>query len=55
MLTEFLKLLPKGMELKTLNIEAINPLVYISGLQEYRKLGEKIGDAYKIGSKLFHK
>ena len=39
---------------KTLNIEAINPLIYISGLQEYRKLGEKIGDAYKVGSKLFN-
>lgn len=38
---------------KSLDIDAINPLVYISGLQEYRKLGEKIGDAYKIGSKLF--
>jgi flavin reductase (DIM6/NTAB) family NADH-FMN oxidoreductase RutF len=40
---------------KSLNIEAINPLIYISGLQEYRKLGDKIGDAYKIGSKLFNK
>lgn len=36
----------------TIDIEAINPLVYISGAKEYRKLGEKIGDAYKIGNEL---
>lgn len=33
-------------------ISAINPLVYISGLKEYRKIGDKIGDAYKIGEEL---
>lgn len=36
----------------TINIEAINPLVYISGAKEYRELGSKIGDAYKIGEEL---
>lgn len=40
---------------KSLDIDAINPLIYISGLQEYRELGKKIGDAYKIGSKFFTK
>lgn len=33
----------------SIDISAINPLVYISGLKEYRKIGDKIGDAYKIG------
>lgn len=42
-------------QLKTLQIDAIDPLVYISGLREYRALGKKIGDAYYIGNKLFNK
>lgn len=33
-------------------VEAINPLIYFSGVREYRKIGEKIGDAYKTGKKL---
>ena len=39
-------------KLGTLDIDLINPLIYISGKREYRKLGEKIGDAYKIGKEL---
>lgn len=34
------------------DIEAIDPLVYIGGAREYRRLGDKIGDAYSIGKKL---
>ena len=34
------------------DIEAIDPLIYIGGAREYRRLGEKIGDAYSIGKKL---
>lgn len=37
----------------SIDIDAFNPLVYISGVREYRKVGEKIGDAYRIGKKLF--
>lgn len=36
----------------TIDIDAVNPLVYISGAKEYRTIGKKIGDAYKIGNKL---
>lgn len=32
---------------------AMDPLVYIGGAREYRRIGEKIGDAYQIGKKLF--
>ena len=34
------------------DIDAIDPLIYIGGAREYRRLGEKIGDAYSIGKKL---
>ena len=34
------------------DIEAIDPLVYIGGAREYRRIGEKTGDAYHIGKKL---
>lgn len=40
---------------RSFNIEAINPLIYIGGAREYRKIGEKIGDAYQIGKKLKEK
>jgi flavin reductase (DIM6/NTAB) family NADH-FMN oxidoreductase RutF len=33
--------------------EAVNPLIYMGGAREYRKLGDKAGDAYSIGRKLF--
>ncbi len=36
----------------SVNIEAVNPLIYVSGLREYRKIGKKVGDAYKMGKKL---
>ena len=32
--------------------EAMNPLIYMGGAREYRRLGEKIGDAYSIGKSL---
>ncbi len=32
--------------------EAMDPLIYMGGAREYRKLGEKIGDAYSIGERL---
>ncbi|MFO7754475.1 MAG: flavin reductase family protein [Bacteroidales bacterium] len=34
------------------DIEAIDPLIYIGGAREYRRLGKKIGDAYSAGKKL---
>jgi flavin reductase (DIM6/NTAB) family NADH-FMN oxidoreductase RutF len=36
----------------SIDIEMINPLIYISGKREYRDLGKKVGDAYKIGKNL---
>lgn len=33
-------------------VEAINPLAYFSGVREYWKIGERVGDAYKTGRKL---
>lgn len=33
-------------------VNDFDPLIYISGVREYRKVGAKIGDAYKIGMKL---
>lgn len=37
----------------SLILENINPLIYMGGAKEYRKIGEKIGDAYQIGEQLF--
>lgn len=34
--------------------EAMNPLIYMGGAREYRKLGDKVGDAYSIGRNLKH-
>jgi flavin reductase (DIM6/NTAB) family NADH-FMN oxidoreductase RutF len=31
---------------------AMDPLVYIGGAREYRRIGDKIGDAYQIGKQL---
>ncbi len=39
----------------TFNIAAINPLIYIGGAREYRKVGEKVGDAYTIGKTISRK
>lgn len=33
-------------------IEGFDPLVYIPGMREYRRLGEKVADAYSIGKTL---
>lgn len=35
------------------DIESVNPLIYIGGAREYRQIGKKTGDAYKVGKKLF--
>ena len=32
--------------------DAMNPLIYMGGAREYRRIGEKIGDAYSIGKSL---
>lgn len=34
------------------DIDALDPLVYIAGAREYRRLGEKVADAFKIGRSL---
>jgi len=34
------------------DIEALDPLVYIAGAREYRGLGDKVADAFKIGREL---
>jgi len=31
------------------DVAALDPLVYIAGSREYRRLGEKVADAYTIG------
>ncbi len=36
----------------SIDIDAFNPLIYIGGVREYRKVGEKVGDAYQIGKTL---
>lgn len=36
----------------SIDIAAFNPLIYIGGVREYRKVGEKAGDAYSIGKTL---
>jgi flavin reductase (DIM6/NTAB) family NADH-FMN oxidoreductase RutF len=37
----------------SIDIDTFNPLVYISGVREYRTIGKKIGDAYQIGKQIF--
>jgi hypothetical protein len=27
----------------------MNPLIYVGGAREYRKIGERLGDAYQVG------
>jgi len=39
-------------ELSSIDIDAINPLIYIGGAREYRHMGAKAGDAYTIGNEL---
>ncbi len=36
----------------SLDIEAMNPLIYIGGAREYRNIGAKAGNAYQIGNTL---
>ncbi len=36
----------------SVDIGAFNPLIYIGGARQYRKIGEKVGDAYSIGNAL---
>jgi flavin reductase (DIM6/NTAB) family NADH-FMN oxidoreductase RutF len=33
-------------------VEAMDPLCYVTGVREYWRLGEKVGDAYSIGRSL---
>ncbi|GAB4277758.1 MAG: flavin reductase family protein [Coriobacteriia bacterium] len=34
------------------SVEAMDPLCYVTGVREYWRLGEKVGDAYSIGKSL---
>ena len=34
------------------DVAALDPLVYIAGSREYRKLGDKVADAFEIGKAL---
>jgi flavin reductase (DIM6/NTAB) family NADH-FMN oxidoreductase RutF len=36
----------------SVDISMFNPLIYIGGAREYRRIGEKVGDAYSIGKKI---
>ncbi|TVR40458.1 MAG: flavin reductase family protein [Bacteroidia bacterium] len=36
----------------SIDIRAFDPLIYIGGVREYRRVGEKVGDPYKIGNEL---
>ena len=38
----------------SVDISMFNPLIYIGGAREYRRIGEKVGDAYSIGNKINH-
>ena len=37
---------------RSFDVAAMDPLVYIGGAREYRRLGQKVGDAYQVGKKL---
>jgi hypothetical protein len=34
-----------------IDVGALDPLVYIAGAREYRRLGEKVADAYSAGKR----
>lgn len=34
------------------DVEALDPLVYIAGSREYRRLGKKVADAFSVGRRL---
>ncbi len=38
--------------LSSIDIAAFNPLIYIGGVREYRRIGDRAGTAYDIGKKL---
>lgn len=42
----------EGNKFKNINVQKMNPLVYIPTIREYYTLGEKIGDGFDIGLKL---
>lgn len=37
------------------NMEALDPLIYIAGKREYRSLGPKVADAYEVGKPLIQR
>lgn len=37
---------------KQVDIDALDPLVYCAGVREYRRLGEKVADAFSVGREL---
>lgn len=37
---------------KMVDVDKLDPLVYIAGQREYRKLGEKVSDAFSVGKQL---
>ncbi len=39
-------------DIGSININIFNPLIYIGGVREYRRVGEKVGDPYQIGNNL---
>lgn len=41
------RILREGTDL--VEMDALDPLVYIAGVREYRRLGSKVADAFKIG------
>ncbi len=36
----------------SIDIESFNPLIYMGGVREYRKVGAKVGEAYQVGKSL---
>jgi flavin reductase (DIM6/NTAB) family NADH-FMN oxidoreductase RutF len=36
------------------DMDKLDPLVYIAGVREYRRLGDKVGDAFSVGRSLMH-
>lgn len=45
-------LLGETSDIGSIDIESFDPLIYIGGVREYRRLGEKTGDPYQIGNSL---
>ncbi len=39
-------------DIGSIDIRAFDPLIYIGGVREYRRIGEKVGDPYQIGNQL---